>query len=81
MLFCNGTHSKGDPHIAHLTFTQKSKCGEGSFIHTKGHLGQKNDEMMSALPYQKKREKIYKEKKERKKGEKEHSAILDLCYH
>jgi hypothetical protein len=44
-------------------------------------LGKKNDEMMSALPYQKKREKIYKEKKERKKGEKEHSAILDLCYH
>jgi len=27
MLFGVGTHSKGDPDIAHLTFTQKSKCG------------------------------------------------------
>ena len=27
MLFGMGTHSKGDPDITHLTFTQKSKCG------------------------------------------------------
>ena len=27
MLFGVGTHSKGDPDITHLTFTQKSKCG------------------------------------------------------
>ena len=27
MLFGVETHSKGDPDIAHLTFTQKSKCG------------------------------------------------------
>ena len=27
MLFEVGTHSKGDPDITHLTFTQKSKCG------------------------------------------------------
>ena len=27
MFFCDGTHSKGTLDIAHLTFTQKSKCG------------------------------------------------------
>ena len=27
MLFGMEIHSKGDPDIAHLTFTQKSKCG------------------------------------------------------
>ena len=27
MLFGMEIHSKGDPDITHLTFTQKSKCG------------------------------------------------------
>jgi hypothetical protein len=26
-LFSDGTHSKGDADISHLTFTQKFKCG------------------------------------------------------
>jgi hypothetical protein len=29
MLFADGTHSNGDPDIAHLAFTQKPKCGGG----------------------------------------------------
>ena len=29
MFLGDGTHSKGDPDLAHLTFTQKSKCGGG----------------------------------------------------
>jgi hypothetical protein len=29
MPFGDGTHSKGGPDFAHLTFTQKSKCGGG----------------------------------------------------
>jgi hypothetical protein len=29
MLLGDGTHSQGDPDPAHLTFTQKSKCGGG----------------------------------------------------
>jgi hypothetical protein len=29
MFFGDGIHSRGDPDLAHLTFTQKSKCGGG----------------------------------------------------
>jgi hypothetical protein len=41
MLFCNGTYSKEDPHIAHFTFTQKSNVGEEVSSTKKGHLGLK----------------------------------------
>ena len=37
MIFGDGTHSKGDPNIAHLTFTQKSKCG-GRMVRTLPHV-------------------------------------------
>jgi hypothetical protein len=79
MLFCNGTHSKGDPPHCTLDFYTKVQVWGRKFHPHKRSSWAKN-EMMSALPCQK-REKIYKEKKERNKGEKEHSALLDLCYH
>ena len=76
MLFGVGTHSKGDPDIAHLTFTQKSKCGGKSLSvslqssnHSKEYPCFKK---VSDLACSKKREK--KEKKKRgkeKKGERE----------
>ena len=72
MLFGVGTHSKGDPNIAHFTFTQKSKCGGKSLSvslqsskHPKKYPCSKK---VSDLACSKKREK--KERK-RKKGERE----------
>ena len=69
--FGDGTHSRGDPDIVHLTFIQKSKCGGGwarvsSSIHTKGH--QKERDVSSGLFKKKRKEKnendIKKERKE-----------------
>jgi hypothetical protein len=55
-------HTQRETHdITHLTLTQKSKCGGGSSIHTKGHLVLKN-EKMSALPCPKREKKIKNEK-------------------
>jgi hypothetical protein len=57
MFFGDGTYSKGDPDMAHLTFTQKSVWGRvvkisiQSSIHTKGHpeLKRKNDDSSTLL--------------------------------
>jgi hypothetical protein len=68
MLFCNGTYSKEDPHIAHFTFTQKSNVGEEVSSTQKGHLGLKKCDDVSSTML-KKREKIYKEKKREKRRE------------
>jgi hypothetical protein len=73
MLFGVGTHSKGDPDIAHLT-TQKSKCGGESLSvslqssnHPKEYPCFKN---VSDLACSKKREREKREKKERKRKKK-----------
>ena len=73
MLFGVGTHSKGDPDISHLTFTQKSKCGGKSLSvslqsskHPKEYPCFKK---VSDLACSKKREK--KRGKERKKRERD----------
>jgi hypothetical protein len=73
MLFGVGTHLKGDPGIAHLTFTQNSKCGGKSLSvllqsskHPKEYSCFKK---VSDLACSKKREK--KRGKERKKEERD----------
>ena len=74
-LFGVGTHSKGDPNIAHLAFTQKSKCGGKSLSvslqsskHRKKYPCSKK---VSDLACSKKREKKRgKEKKRREKKKK-----------
>jgi hypothetical protein len=70
MLFGDGTHSKGDPNPMHLTFTQKSACGEDGKS-AKFHTHQrpsclKKEMMMLALPcyIQKNYEKKDDDKKE-----------------
>jgi hypothetical protein len=74
MLFGDGTHSKGDPNPTHLTFTQKSACGEDGKS-AKFHTHQrpsclKKEMMMLALPcyIQKNYEKRMMIKKKEKEG-------------
>ena len=91
MFFGDGTHSKGDPRHCTLDFYTKVqvwgrvvKISLQSSIHTKGHLGskEKNDDVSSTLLYKKRENKKMNDKKrEEEEREKEHSLLLDLCYH
>jgi len=79
-LFGVGTHSKGDPNIAHLAFTQKSKCGGKSLSvslqsskHRKKYpCSKKVSDLACSKKEKKKRgkEKKGREKKRRKKRRK-----------
>ena len=82
MLFGVGTHSKGDPDIAHLTFTQKSKCGGKSLSislqsskHPKEYPCFKKVSDLACSKKKKKREekkeKREKDKKKKKKRKRE----------
>jgi hypothetical protein len=83
----DGTYSRGGLDFPHLTFTQNSKCG-GRMVKVSPQVSytprvimvEKNDDDSSVLLKQE-GYKIKNDIEKKRRSEKEHSPLHNLCYH